>query len=81
MLISRPAPPPTMAHEGAYIRGRNKSIKMTFKYAGIGKCCAGCIKGNGIKKNFEARCPVSKVINVSLSEVDQVEFDTSKNLE
>ena len=54
---------------------------MTFKYAGISKGYAGCIKGNGIKKNFGARCPVSKVINVSLSEVDQVEFDTSKNLE
>ena len=37
------SPPPTMAHEGAYIRDENKSIKMTFKYAGIIKGCAGCI--------------------------------------
>ena len=33
------------------------------------------------QKNFEAWCPVSKVINVFLSEGDQVEFDASKNLE
>ena len=64
----------TMAHEGAYIRQTNKCIKSSFKYAGIGKVRAGCINVKGIKKNFEATCPVSKVMNVFLNEVDQAEL-------
>ena len=45
-----------------YIRERNKSIKMIFKYGGIGKVCAGCILfRKEIYKKFEARCPLSKV--------------------
>ena len=69
-----PTSPPTMAHDGAYIRDRNKSIKIKFKYAGIAIGCAGCTCEPRIKKNFEARCRVSKVRKIFLCGVEQAQF-------
>ena len=68
-------PPPTLAHHGAYIRERNKSMKIEFKYAGIANGCAGCVYGTRNKKNFEDWCPLSKVMNVFLHGVEQAEFE------
>ena len=65
----------TFAHDGAYIRERDKSMKIKFKNAGVAIGCAGCVCRTRIKKNFEARCPASKVMNFFLNGVEEAEFE------
>ena len=50
-------------------------MKIKFKNAGVAIGCAGCVCRTRIKKNFEARCPASKVMNFFLNGVEEAEFE------
>ena len=46
----------TLAHDGACITEFSKSMKTTFKYAGIATGCAGYVCERNLKKVFDDRC-------------------------